>query len=683
MGGGGMKLQTKLMLGFSVVLFMVLTLGGTSYYLTETMSHFSGQAGYIENGKTALLNTQTAYLRFIVYGDDSFAQRSLEQLAEAKKQLDLCLPMIVNPENKQKMTACINGLEATLPLLQQSISDQKESIRLLQNDQALMDLVKAFDAMETIIYEGILAHGADRINISNQKNVEALRIEFNRLRAEVRGLSLRSTQEELTAVSDGLKNLRAAMLEQADRFRSAENKAAMADIIKSMDKYIPVAQAYVDFTSQLGTNMRSLGKQFGKIEADATELAIFGVQQVQESNSRANSVIIGVCAAAMLCGILISFFLSRNVMHQLGKDPGELNAVARRVAGGDYNVDDGGRKQGVYAAIVEMVNALETHIKRAEQESQNARKATDEAQEAMQKAEAAGQEAQAKAQALLNVADRLEEMGGVISSATTELSAQIEHSDQGVAESAQRLSEAATAMNEMNATVQEVARNASSASSASGETKRKAEAGSRAVEKVVHSIGDVHTKSLELKDDMTQLGEHAQDITRIMGVISDIADQTNLLALNAAIEAARAGEAGRGFAVVADEVRKLAEKTMSSTNEVSNVISAIQESTAKSMASVDEAVQRIGEATELAGQSGRALQEIVATAEATADQVNAIAAASEEQSAASEEINHSILECDGMSRQIAEAMSESARAVSDLVSQTQGLAELIRKMKQA
>ena len=95
-----MKLQTKLMLGFSVVLFMVLTLGGTSYYLTETMSHFSGQAGYIENGKTALLNTQTAYLRFIVYGDDSFAQRSLEQLAEAKKQLDLCLPMIVNPRKQ-------------------------------------------------------------------------------------------------------------------------------------------------------------------------------------------------------------------------------------------------------------------------------------------------------------------------------------------------------------------------------------------------------------------------------------------------------------------------------------------------------------------------------------------------------------------------------------------------------
>ncbi len=398
-------------------------------------------------------------------------------------------------------------------------------------------------------------------------------------------------------------------------------------------------------------------------------------------NSRLTGIIL--ITAAILIGVILTLLLVRNTIRQLGKDPGELNAIAHRVVDGDYNVDDGGKKMGVYGAIVDMVNALKTHIENARRESENAREQSAKAQEAMQQAEAASREAQGKTQAMLAAADRLEQVGNVVSSASSELSAQIEQSDRGAAESAQRLSEAATAMNEMNATVQEVAKNAGSASAASSETKEKAEAGARVVEKAVHSIEQVHQMSLDLKDDMTQLNEHAQDITRIMGVISDIADQTNLLALNAAIEAARAGEAGRGFAVVADEVRKLAEKTMASTQDVGNAIKAIQESTAKSMTGVDNAVERISEANELASQSGAALEEIVATVEATGDQVNAIATASEEQSAAREEINQSIVQVNDMSRQTAEAMAEAAKAVSDLAAQAQGLTNLIQELKQA
>ena len=398
-------------------------------------------------------------------------------------------------------------------------------------------------------------------------------------------------------------------------------------------------------------------------------------------NSRLTGIIL--ITAAILIGVILTLLLVRNTIRQLGKDPGELNAIAHRVVDGDYNVDDGGKKMGVYGAIVDMVNALKTHIENARRESENAREQSAKAQEAMRQAEAASREAQGKTQAMLAAADRLEQVGNVVSSASSELSAQIEQSDRGAAESAQRLSEAATAMNEMNATVQEVAKNAGSASTASADTKEKAEAGAQVVEKAVRSIEQVHQMSLDLKDDMTQLNEHAQDITRIMGVISDIADQTNLLALNAAIEAARAGEAGRGFAVVADEVRKLAEKTMASTQDVGNAIKAIQESTAKSMTGVDNAVERISEANELASQSGAALEEIVATVEATGDQVNAIATASEEQSAASEEINQSIVQVNDMSRQTAEAMAEAAKAVSDLAAQAQGLTNLIQELKQA
>ena len=202
----------------------------------------------------------------------------------------------------------------------------------------------------------------------------------------------------------------------------------------------------------------------------------------------------------------------------------------------------------------------------------------------------------------------------------------------------------ATAMEEMNSTMLDVAKNADQASKASASTRTKAEAGEAIVHKAISGIELVRQQALKLKTDMSQLDKSAKAITQIMGVISDIADQTNLLALNAAIEAARAGEAGRGFAVVADEVRKLAEKTMASTAEVDKAIVDIQTSTGQSITQVDSAAKAIDDATVLINQSGEALQEIVRMADVTADQMGAIATAVDEQSSTSEEINHSVSE---------------------------------------
>ena len=404
---------------------------------------------------------------------------------------------------------------------------------------------------------------------------------------------------------------------------------------------------------------------------------------------RSNSLISG--GIALLVGLII-FLVARNIAGALR----EGAHFVGRVAEGHFEIDDAQRRSleksaartdeigSLARGVGAMVENLKQLFADSEQKTREAHAATEEARQAMREAEEARKAAEgARREGMLSAAGQLEEVAAVLSSASTQLSAQIEQSDRGAAESATRLSEAATAMNEMNATVQEVAKNAGSASSASAETKEKAEAGAQVVEKAVRSIEDVHRMSLALKGDMAQLNEHARDISQIMAVISDIADQTNLLALNAAIEAARAGEAGRGFAVVADEVRKLAEKTMASTNDVGNAITAIQESTAKSMTGVDNAVERIGEANELASRSGAALEEIVATVVATGDQVNAIATASEEQSAASEEINQSIVQVNDMSRQTAEAMAEAAKAVSDLAAQAQGLTALIQELKEA
>ncbi len=484
---------------------------------------------------------------------------------------------------------------------------------------------------------------------------------------------------------------------------SKKSQAIAGNLLRQecRDLFAETMKEYNEFSreaDELATVQRDLAEagktryaQFRTMFANATgmvELTTKNTNQVvtdaASSLSASTTVVTIMLIIVLVLGVIVSITITRMIVKPLAT----TQVFAQDVAAGHmdkeldvHTTDETGK---LADALRSMVAALKQNIAEANAKSEQAAKATEEAKAAMARAEEAARKAEnAKREGMLAAAGQLEGMVEIISSASTELSAQIEQSDHGASESAQRLQEAATAMNEMNATVQEVARNAGSASTASTDTKAKAEAGEHVVQQVVQSIGEVHEVSLQLKEDMVQLNERAQDISRIMGVISDIADQTNLLALNAAIEAARAGEAGRGFAVVADEVRKLAEKTMASTQDVSNAIRAIQESTDKSMGAVDNAVQRISEATSLANQSGTALEEIVATVEATSDQVQAIAAASEEQSAASEEINRSIIEVNDMSRLTAEAMAGANQAVADLANQANKLNSLIQEMKNA
>ncbi|CAK7028698.1 MAG: Methyl-accepting chemotaxis protein PctB [Desulfovibrio sp.] len=397
---------------------------------------------------------------------------------------------------------------------------------------------------------------------------------------------------------------------------------------------------------------------------------------------RSVSIIYAVIALAMLA---VAWFIVRSINRPLRLIVEEADSIAQ----GNLEVhldarDFYGELAELRHSLLNMVHNLQNMIETANQKSAEAEEQTMRAKAATEQAELARRQAEsARHDGMLAAAGQLEEVVTIISSASNQLTARIGQSDHMSSESAARLSEAATAMNEMNSTVREVAGNASMASGVSDETRGNAEHGAQIVRQALQSIDQVHKVSLVLKKDMNQLNEHAQAINRIMGVISDIADQTNLLALNAAIEAARAGDAGRGFAVVADEVRKLAEKTMASTQDVGNAITAIQESTAKSVSGMDKAVEEIETATGFASQSGEALRQIVSNVETTADQVRAIATASEEQSAASEEINQSIVQVNDMVGQTAQAMREASGAVEELAQQARRLGELITSLKQA
>jgi len=267
---------------------------------------------------------------------------------------------------------------------------------------------------------------------------------------------------------------------------------------------------------------------------------------------------------------------------------------------------------------------------------------------------------------ITNVANQAASIANRVAAASEELSTQVEQVSQGAEQQRSRVADTATAMTEMNCTVLEVAKNAGQAAEQSEITRHKADDGAALVDKVVQSIKLVNQVAATLQTNMRDLGGQAENIGGVMNVISDIADQTNLLALNAAIEAARAGEAGRGFAVVADEVRKLAEKTMSATQEVGANITAIQQSTRTNINEVCEAARAITEATNLANASGQALVEIVDLASTSSSVVASIAAAAEEQSATSEEINRSIEEINRIVGDTATGMVQSAAAVQEL-----------------
>ncbi len=270
-----------------------------------------------------------------------------------------------------------------------------------------------------------------------------------------------------------------------------------------------------------------------------------------------------------------------------------------------------------------------------------------------------------------------------IESVIANLNVQLDKTRKGSQEQSIRMDDASNSMNEMTSTVSDVARNAADASSLSAATRQKAEEGAEVVARAVESVHKVEEHSLRLKKDMEALLEQSSSIEQIMNVISDIADQTNLLALNAAIEAARAGEAGRGFAVVADEVRKLAEKTMSSTADVGRAIKGIQAGASTSAEQVDHAVQITSETTALANKSGEALKEIVSMVDTSADQVHAIATASEKQFAASEEIGRTIAEASAFSNENAHVMAEVDATVHRLKGTIGDLASLLDEMKRS
>ena len=256
-----------------------------------------------------------------------------------------------------------------------------------------------------------------------------------------------------------------------------------------------------------------------------------------------------------------------------------------------------------------------------------------------------------------------------------------EMTQQGVNQQQTQIDQVATAMNEMTATVQEVARHAQEAANTATEADDVASEGNKVVEQ---TIGSINVLASEIENSATIIKKVEEDsiqIGEVLNVIKSIAEQTNLLALNAAIEAARAGEQGRGFAVVADEVRTLASRTQESTQEIQDMIERLQSGSQQAVQAMSNSQEKAQVTVDQAGSAGSSLRAITSNVASISDMNLQIATAAEEQSAVSEEINRNIVEISQIAEQSAGGAQQTATASQELSGLAAHLQSLIQQFK--
>ncbi|MGD0584605.1 MAG: methyl-accepting chemotaxis protein [Oryzomonas sp.] len=291
-------------------------------------------------------------------------------------------------------------------------------------------------------------------------------------------------------------------------------------------------------------------------------------------------------------------------------------------------------------------------------------------------------------EAMKNMVHKLREMvshtvdiSAGIASASQQLQATSEQIATGAEEVAAQANTVATASEEMAATSSDIARNCSMAANASTQSTSAATSGATVVQETIKGMNIIAERVRQTSKTIEVLGSRSEQIGDIVGTIEDIADQTNLLALNAAIEAARAGEQGRGFAVVADEVRALAERTTKATREIGEMIKAIQNETREAVKAMAEGVHEVEKGATSSQKSGQALEEILDRINEVTMQVNQIATAAEEQTATTGEVTSNIQQITEVVHQTARGAEETASAAAQLADQAQGLQNLVRQFK--
>ncbi|WLH33215.1 methyl-accepting chemotaxis protein [Pseudomonas sp. FP2196] len=444
-------------------------------------------------------------------------------------------------------------------------------------------------------------------------------------------------QEAQTRIGVLVEKVRSAQAKYAELPAGPEERAIYQTFATTLDNYLQAQNQMLELSRQgkveemrtlINTKIKEgtdqMGEQLNKLIAINAADAKAASKQAGDYYDSAITGIIIVAVIAALATVLLAWLLTRSIVTPLNR----AVEAAQTIAGGNLTklIEVDGKDEP--ARLLEALAAMQTNLRKT----------------------------------IEQIAGSATQLGA----AAEELSAVTEEASRGLQQQNNEIEQAATAVNEMTAAVEEVARNAVSTSEASNQSTHAAREGRDQVVKTVDAIQTMTHDVQNTAQMIEGLATQGRDIGKVLDVIRAIAEQTNLLALNAAIEAARAGEAGRGFAVVADEVRALAHRTAQSTQEIEKMVAGIQNGTGEAVSSMQQSNQRTQSTLEMARAAGVALEQITQSIHQINERNLVIASASEEQAQVSREVDRNLVNIRDLATQSAAGANQTSAATHEL-----------------
>ncbi|UCL87561.1 methyl-accepting chemotaxis protein [Pseudomonas sp. HS-18] len=623
---GRLNVSLKLVVGFGILLFLTLLVLLSGLHSLSNQAKRGQQMATITELNDLSQQANLARLQFELGGDRSQAER-VEQ--HSTKMLELIEQRLKGSDIDARQ----------LSAARQAVSEYREAFSALtravdQRTQARSTLVgsaqsalQAFEALDKQLFDLLAEQPGDSQLLHSAQAVGQLHQQLLVVRYQVRGYVFEQSanaEQAAFAAFDKLRDTGSALQNQLPAIAAD----GLSTALKDLQNYRSGIEHFRDGVNATLQARKGLNGASEALLAAATHLYddTLARNDAETAAARTRQILIAILALAF--GMLSGWAINRQIVRPLH----EALELAERIAQGNLS-------QGLSRDLN------------------------------LQRSDELGQLQRVMMRMRESLSQLLGHIGGSVSQLATaadELSAVTEQTRAGVNSQRVETEQVASAIHEMAATVQEVARNAEQASAAAQQADQQARQGDQVVQDAVNQIDRLAIEVDRSAEAMELLRKESEKIGSVLDVIKSVAEQTNLLALNAAIEAARAGEAGRGFAVVADEVRGLAQRTQSSTAEIEGLIAGLQRGAQEAVTRMDDSRRLTGSSVELTRRAGEALGVIARTVADIQGMNLQIASAAEEQSSVAEEINRSVVQVREIADQSAAASEQTASSSTEL-----------------